>query len=94
MLAAAGVWALASLTLPWTRSRRWPALECLRLALWAIALGLATVAAQHLGAPALAANPGTALLGAFVGGLVAFATRRLGAGLRAPPAAKDSPSTS
>ena len=37
-----GIWAAAALALPFTRSRRWPALECLRLGLWAIAL-----AARH-----------------------------------------------
>ena len=73
-LVGCGVWALAALTLPWTRSRRWPALESVRLALWAIALGLGTTAAARLGGPA---TPGSPLLGALAGALVAFITRRL-----------------
>ncbi len=44
----AAVWALAAVTLPSTRSR-WPALECLRLILWAIGLALGTLVAGHLG---------------------------------------------
>ena len=73
-LICCGVWALAALTLPWTRSRRWPALECVRLALWAIALGLGTTAAGHLGGPEPGGSP---LLGALTGAFVAFVTRRL-----------------
>jgi hypothetical protein len=90
-LVACGVWALAALTLPWTRSPRWPALEAVRLALWAIALGLGTALAAHAdgGAPT-----GTALLGALAGALVALVTRRLAARLRRPQAANEAPPTS
>jgi hypothetical protein len=97
-LAACAAWAAAALALPWTGSRRWPALECLRLGLWALALALATIAAEHLGAPNVVANPAAALAGALGGALVVFVTRRLPPGrprgLRAPPPAKDPPSTS
>jgi hypothetical protein len=90
-LAVGGIWALAALTLPWTRSSRWPALEAVRLALWAIALGLATaVAAQAGGRP----PTGSALLGAFAGALVALVTRRLAARLRRRQPANESPPTS
>jgi hypothetical protein len=90
-LAAAAIWAGAALTLPLTRSRRWPALECVRLGIWALALGLATVAAEHLnGVP-----PGrTALLGAAVGAAVALIARRSAAGLRAARSGNDQPTTS
>ena len=71
----AGIWAAAALTLPWTRSRRWPALECLRLVLWATALALATLAAEHA---AGAVHTSSVLLGAAAGALVAFVTRRSG----------------
>ncbi|MBV9942279.1 MAG: serine/threonine protein kinase, partial [Solirubrobacterales bacterium] len=71
-LICCGIWALAALTLPWTRSRRWPALECVRLTMWAIALGLGTTAAAHLGGPEFHGSP---LLGALIGTLVAFVTR-------------------
>ena len=77
LLVACGIWGLAALTLPWTRSRRWPALEAVRLALWAIALGLATALAERLGGSAPVADPTMALLGALLGALVAFVTRRL-----------------
>jgi hypothetical protein len=90
-LVTCGIWALAALTLPWTRSRRWPALECVRLATWAIALGVGTLAASHLGGPGPNGSP---LLGAFAGALVAFATRQLAARLRGPQAANESPPTS
>jgi eukaryotic-like serine/threonine-protein kinase len=72
-LMTAGIWAAAALTLPWTRSRRWPALECLRLVLWATALALATLAAEHA---AGAVHTRSVLLGAAVGALVVFVTRR------------------
>jgi eukaryotic-like serine/threonine-protein kinase len=72
----AGIWAAAALTLPWTRSRRWPALECLRLALWATGLALATLAAEHA---AGAVHTRSVLLGTAVGALVALVWRRSGA---------------
>jgi hypothetical protein len=74
----AGIWALAALTLPWTRSRRWPALECLRLALWATGLAVATLAAEHA---AGAVHTPSVLLGAVVGAIVALVIRRSSAGL-------------
>jgi hypothetical protein len=93
-LISCGVWALAALTLPWTTSRRWPALECVRLSLWAIGLGLGTIAAQRLGGSTVAAGAGTALLGAFAGALVALVTRRLAARVQGPQSANESPPTS
>ena len=90
-LVACGVWALAALTLPWTRSPRWPALEAVRLALWAVALGLGTALAARMGGRAPTAE---ALLGAFAGALVALVTRGLAARLRRARAAKESPPTS
>lgn len=74
----AGIWAVAALTVPWTRSRRWPALECLRLALWAMGLAVATLAAEHA---AGAVHTPSVLLGAAVGALVALVIRRSSAGL-------------
>jgi eukaryotic-like serine/threonine-protein kinase len=74
----AGIWALAALTLPWTRSRRWPALECLRLVLWATGLTVATLAAERA---AGAVHIDSVLLGAAVGALVALVIRRSSAGL-------------
>jgi len=88
------IWALAALVLPWTRSSRWPALEAMRLALWALALGLGTAAAGYLGGPAPAKSLGTALLGAFAGALVTLVTRRWVLRLRHPQAAKEIPPTS
>jgi eukaryotic-like serine/threonine-protein kinase len=93
-LVSCGVWAAAALVLPWTRSRQWPALECMRLALWAIALGLGTAAAGHLGGPTPAGSPGTALAGAFAGALVIFVTRRSMLRLRHSQPAKEIPPTS
>jgi eukaryotic-like serine/threonine-protein kinase len=90
-LLACGVWVLAALTLPWTRSRRWPALEAVRLSLWAVALGLGTALAAHVGGHA---PTGAALLGAFAGALVAFVTRRLAARLRRAHTANGSLPTS
>ncbi len=87
-LATAGIWAAAALTLPLTRSRRWPALECLRLGLWAIALALATLAAEHA---AGAVHTRTVFLGAAVGALVALVTRRSGAGLGGARSGNDQP---
>jgi hypothetical protein len=74
----AGIWAAAALTLPWTRSRRWPALECLRLTLWATGLALATLAAEHA---AGAMHTSSVLFGAAIGALVALVTRRSAARL-------------
>lgn len=85
-LAAAGIWAAAALALPWTRSRRWPALECLRLALWASGLALATLAAEHAGG---AVHTRALLLGAPVGAVVAFVWRRFGVRLRDPRSGND-----
>jgi hypothetical protein len=79
MLAGAGVWTLAAFTLPWTRSARWPALESVRIALWAIALGIGTAVAEHLDGPTLEGVP---LLGACAGALVAVVTRWLMSRLR------------
>jgi hypothetical protein len=90
-LVTCGVWALAAFTLPWTRSRRWPALEAVRLALWALALGLGTALAARMGGRAPTAE---ALLGAFAGALVALVTRGCAARLRSVQAAKESPPTS
>ena len=87
-LVTAGIWAAAALTLPLTRSRRWPALELLRLGLWATALGLATLAAEHA---AGAVHTRTMFLGAGVGALVALVTRRSGAGLNRGGSANDQP---
>jgi hypothetical protein len=90
-LIAAAIWAAAALTLPLTYSRRWPALECLRLALWATALALGTLAAQH----ATGAIPvRTVVLGAGAGALVALVTRRSKARLRRPGSGNDLPTTS
>ncbi len=75
-LMTAGIWAAAALTLPLTRSRRWPALECLRLGLWATGLAVATLAAEHA---AGAVHTSSVLLGAAVGALMVFVTRRSGA---------------
>ncbi|MBV9417197.1 MAG: serine/threonine protein kinase, partial [Solirubrobacterales bacterium] len=93
-LISCAIWALAALVLPWTESRRWPALEAMRLALWAVALGLGTAAAGHLGGPAPAKSPGTALIGAFAGALVTLVTRSAILRLRHPQAAKEIPPTS
>jgi eukaryotic-like serine/threonine-protein kinase len=87
-LMTAGIWAAAALTLPWTRSRRWPALECLRLVLWATALALATLAAEHA---ARAVHTRSALFGAAVGALVVFVTRRSGARVSRPRPGNDRP---
>ncbi len=75
--ATCAVWALAALLLPWTRIRRSPELEYIRVAAWATALALATTAttaAGHAGAPI---SVGAALLGAYLGGFVAVITRRV-----------------
>ena len=90
-VAVGGVWVVAALTLPWTRSKRWPALEAVRLALWAIALGVGTSVAARMGGRAPTPD---ALLGAFAGAFVALVTRRLAARLRRPHPANESPPTS
>jgi hypothetical protein len=90
-VAVGGVWVAAALTLPWTRSKRWPALEAVRLALWAIALGVGTSVAARMGGRAPTPD---ALLGAFAGAFVALVTRRLAARLRRPHPANESPPTS
>jgi eukaryotic-like serine/threonine-protein kinase len=84
----AGIWSVAAITLPWTRSRRWPALECLRLILWATGLALATLAAEHV---AGAAHTRSVLLGAAVGALVALVTRRSSAALGKARSGNDRP---
>jgi hypothetical protein len=75
--AACGAWALVALVLPWTRLRRSPELEYVRIAAWATAVALGTVAVARLGSATGAVTVGSALLGAFVGALVALVTRRL-----------------
>jgi serine/threonine protein kinase len=85
-LITAGIWAAAALTLPWTRSRRWPALECLRLVLWATSLALATAAAEHA---AGGVHTPSVLLGAAVGALVALVTRRSSARLNGARSGND-----
>jgi hypothetical protein len=90
-LIAAAVWAAAAVALPLTYSRRWPALELLRLALWAAALALGTLAAEHA---AGAVHVQTVLLGAVAGALVALVTRRSKARLRAAGPGNDLPTTS
>jgi hypothetical protein len=87
-LITAGIWALAALTLPWTRSRRWPALECLRLVLWATGLAVATLAAEHA---AGAVQTRSVVLGAFVGALVALVTRRSSASVARARSGDDRP---
>src|SRR5581483_9856966 len=85
-LVTAGIWALAALTVPWTRSRRWPALECLRLGLWATGLAIATLAAEHAGG---AVHTGSVLLGAPVGAVFVLAWRRFGVRIRDPRSGND-----
>jgi hypothetical protein len=68
---------MAALVLPWTRLRRSPELEYVRMAAWATALALGTLAVARLNPTVGPFSLGTALLGAFVGVLVALATRRL-----------------
>jgi hypothetical protein len=89
-LVVGAVWAVAALVLPWTRSRRWPALEAVRVVLWAVGLGVGTAAAAHLGGQTPA---GTALVGAFVGGVVAFVTRGLARRVRGQRISGESRST-
>lgn len=90
-LIAAGIWAAAAVTLPLTYSRRWPALECLRLALWVAALAIGTLVAEHVTG---AIPVPTVLLGAGVGALVTLVTRRSRARLRPAVPRNDLPTTS
>jgi serine/threonine protein kinase len=89
-LITAGIWALAALTLPLTRSRRWPALECVRLALWATGLAIGTLAAEHATG---AVHTQTVLLGAGVGGLLTLLIRRSAARLAPARSGNDPPTT-
>jgi eukaryotic-like serine/threonine-protein kinase len=83
---AAGIWAAAAVALPFTRSRNWPALEALRLGLWAVALAVGTLIAEHAaGAPHIK----TVALGAAAGAFVALVTSRLTVGLRHRPSGDD-----
>jgi hypothetical protein len=79
--ATCAVWSLAALALPATRIRRSPELEYMRVAAWATALAVLTIAAASLGGAALSPSLGSALLGAYVGGFVTIATRRFTARL-------------
>ncbi len=89
-LLTAVIWAAAAVAVPFTRSRRWPGLECLRLALWAIALALATLSVEHAaGAP----HTETVLMGVGAGALVALATSRLSARLTRARSGNDQPPT-
>jgi hypothetical protein len=81
-LSCSGAWALAALVLPWTRTRRSPQLEYVRLAAWATALALATVATSRLGSASSAVPVGPAFAGAYAGALVALVTRRFAGRLR------------
>jgi hypothetical protein len=80
--ATCAIWALAALLLPWTRIRRSPELEYIRVAAWATALALATAAATAAGHAGTPIPVGGALLGAYVGGFVAVATRRVSSRFR------------
>jgi eukaryotic-like serine/threonine-protein kinase len=80
--ATCAVWALAALILPLTRIRRSPELEYIRTAAWATALALATIATASLGGATSGPSVGAALLGAYLGGIVAIATRRFTARVR------------
>lgn len=80
--ATCAVWALAAITLPFLRIRRSPELEYIRTAAWATALALGTVATASFGGATPTVSIGTALAGAFLGGLVSIVTRRLTGSLR------------
>jgi hypothetical protein len=75
--AACGAWALAALVLPWTRLRRSRELEYVRVAAWATAVAIGTVALARLGSAAGAPSLGMAFAGAAAGALVAVITTRL-----------------
>ena len=83
--ATCAVWALAALVLPLTRIRRSPELEYIRIAAWATGLALATIATAGLGSGSPKLSLGAALLGAYLGGLVAIVTRRFAARVTAHP---------
>ncbi len=74
-LAGAPVWALAALALPWLVRGRSLAADGARIALWSIALVLATAAALALAHPAHGLlAPHSAVIGAIAAALIAFAT--------------------
>ncbi|HUA49813.1 MAG TPA: serine/threonine-protein kinase [Solirubrobacteraceae bacterium] len=75
--ATCAVWALAAIILPLTRIRRSPELEYIRTAAWATALALGTIATASLGGATSSPSLGAALLGAYLGGIVAIVTRRV-----------------
>jgi eukaryotic-like serine/threonine-protein kinase len=77
--ATCAVWALAALVLPLTRIRRSPELEYIRTAAWATGLALLTIATASLGNAAPTLSLGSALLGAYLGAIVAIVTRRFAA---------------
>jgi eukaryotic-like serine/threonine-protein kinase len=83
--ATCAVWALAALVLPLTRIRRSPELEYIRIAACATGLALATIATAGLGSGAPKLSLGAALLGAYLGGLVAIVTRRFAARVTGHP---------
>jgi hypothetical protein len=74
--ATCAVWALAALALPATRIRRSAELEYIRVAAWATALAVLTIATTSVGGATASLSLGSALLGAYVGGFVTIATRR------------------
>jgi hypothetical protein len=88
-LVGAGVWAAAAIVLPWAGIRRSPVLEVALLAAWAAALALGTIVAINLGASGPHLTAGAAIVGALVGALVAFVTRRAGHRLGSARWAKD-----
>jgi eukaryotic-like serine/threonine-protein kinase len=75
--ATCAAWAFAALVLPLTRIRRSPELEYIRIAAWATGLALLTIATVGLGGAGTKLSLGAALLGAYLGALVAVATRRV-----------------
>jgi len=74
--ATCAVWGAAALVLPLIRIRRSPELEYIRAAAWATGLALLTIAAASLGGAGPGLSLGTALLGAYLGAIVAIVTRR------------------
>jgi hypothetical protein len=89
--AVCGIWAAASLALPWTRLRRSPELEYIRLAVWVVALSLATVAMSRLGSGGPSISLGSAFAGAALGALVTLVTRRVRAWFQRLKSAKNEP---
>jgi eukaryotic-like serine/threonine-protein kinase len=74
VLAAAPVWALASMTLPWLVRGRSLALDFVLVCTWAAAVVGATTASIALVHPGASLLPsGTAIAGALAGGLIALA---------------------